>query len=125
MVKQLWYLMYHDNNKYIVNQTCEFCNEQLGYLEKIIFPPSCKNNPANPDFDDGRPVFKIASGLSGVEAADSKSPDLHRESSGDAMLKMSNLTQSRRKNPQLRKDFERPHFYHVICMDLIWESLKK
>mmetsp|Transcript_15920 Transcript_15920/g.20108 ORF Transcript_15920/g.20108 Transcript_15920/m.20108 type:complete len:80 (+) Transcript_15920:1604-1843(+) len=46
--KQLWYLMYHDSNKYVVNQTCEYCNEQLTYLEKIIFPNYCENNPENP-----------------------------------------------------------------------------
>ena len=43
VVKQLWYLMYHDDNKYILNQTCEFCNEQFRYLEKIIFPKTCEN----------------------------------------------------------------------------------
>lgn len=47
VLRQLCYLMYHDSNKYVMNQTCEYCNEQFVYLEKIIFPNNCKNHPEN------------------------------------------------------------------------------
>ena len=35
--------MLHDENKYISNQTCEFCNEPFRMFEKIIFPKECVN----------------------------------------------------------------------------------
>ena len=35
--------MYNDENKWIRNQTCEYCNEQLHMFEKIIFPTGCRN----------------------------------------------------------------------------------
>ena len=39
--------MYHDRNTYIMNQSCEFCGEQLRMYEKIIFPLRCQNNAQN------------------------------------------------------------------------------
>mgnify|MGYP006922974138 CR=1 FL=1 len=36
--------MYHDENKYIENQTCEYCNEAFVMFDKVMFPSSCVNN---------------------------------------------------------------------------------
>lgn len=47
-VKQWLSLMYFDQNKFLINQTCEYCNEQFMIFEKIIFPLECQNNPENP-----------------------------------------------------------------------------
>ena len=40
--------MYHDENKYIKNQTCEYCNQEFLMFDKIIFPKDCLNYPRGP-----------------------------------------------------------------------------
>ena len=40
--------MYHDENKYITNQTCEYCNQEFLMFDKIIFPKNCENYPKGP-----------------------------------------------------------------------------
>ena len=37
--------MYHDENKHIKNQTCEYCNQEFLMFDKIIFPKNCENYP--------------------------------------------------------------------------------
>lgn len=48
LVKQWASLMFHDENKYIENQTCEYCNEEFVMFDKVIFPGACVNNKNSP-----------------------------------------------------------------------------
>ena len=41
-------LMYHDRNKYMNYQPCEYCGEPFHLYEKLVFPKNCQNNPKGP-----------------------------------------------------------------------------
>ena len=100
-------LMYHDTNKYVVNQTCEYCNEQLLMFEKIIFPKDCENNRREEELKKN-----AEERLMQVEVHDN---------SGVIIATVNDEGQHHAESlrPKKHKSSERRHFYHVVCQDLI------
>ena len=90
--------MYHDSNKHLNNKKCEFCGEQFYMFEKIIFPSNCVNN------------------------------EMEQEIAPDASVEHFDNDYNKTKQKRLDKhglpiEWDRSHYYHVICQDLIKEKL--
>ena len=69
--------------------------------------------------------FKQASNLPAEDLVNLKSPNLERGNSTDQMVvknsKVNKSVPAKLRCDKIQKDWKRPHFYHVMCMDLIFE----
>ena len=112
--RQILGILYSDENKRIRSAACEYCNESLSMFDKIIFPRNCVNYKAN------------INNRFNTSMEDSKLRDL--DESGAVNRDKSESFQDNslfniKKTSRLRQNWDRPHFYHVICQDLIQEKL--
>lgn len=76
-------------------------------FEKIIFPIVCTNN-----YDLRQPKVEVS--LQDENSA----PKRHEVFDSLEVITESQLNQS---TSNIRKNIERPHYYHVVCQDLIFE----
>ena len=104
--------MYHDRNPYINNQHCEYCGEEFIKFEKIIFPLNCKNNTLAKS--------NISHSLHSSGNKLQNSPGLHGLIDSHTQKKL-----NWDEPLKIRKDLDRPHYYHVICYDTIIEKINK
>ena len=105
-------LMYHDRNVYLCNQTCEHCGEQLRMFEKIIFPLKCVNYHISKSVKKTKQLKK---------AKDKNNPfDMASEDGGGSNA----LNSSHQSALKMVQNSKRPHYYHVICYDLIVKTMK-
>lgn len=119
-VQQWISLMYYDHNVYLQNQHCEYCGEMLRMFEKIIFPKKCKNNHSG-----GALSPENINALRKSQLRKSPLIQINNEELPFNVAADEEIAKARKNSDKIKKNGGRPHFYHVICYDLICDTIKK
>ena len=119
--------MYNDKNHYIIYHPCEYCGVPFHLYERLIFPRNCSRNPNShtilnvmtPDHLSGAQAKRDSQELSRSFMALSSSA-IHNEK-----IEQNNNLEHQSTGSMALRQRMRPHYFHVVCFDLINQKHKE